>query len=123
MTKKEILNTWFKMWILNKPEGIETLFNEDAIYFESVGTHYVGMPEIKRWFQEWNKNNRVKNWDVIEYEEIGEHVYLEWYFKMQNKDGKVIDFNGISKAEFVNGKIQELREFISKIPNKDPFAN
>ncbi|MFA6756099.1 MAG: nuclear transport factor 2 family protein [Bacilli bacterium] len=121
MNKKELIETWFKMWVNQKDTGIDMIFTKDIIYMESIGTHYSGIEEIKRWFKDWNLNNRVVEWNILSFKEIDDVCYVEWYFKME--DGKkALDFNGESTIYFKDDKICDLKEYMSLIPNVDPFA-
>ena len=58
MGKEKIISTWFEMWIRQNMQNIEELFSDDAIYIESWGQRYEGLPKIKLWFTEWNHGGK-----------------------------------------------------------------
>ena len=62
--REEIIRRWFRMWLEKEDLGMETVFDEDAVYVESWGPEYRGRERIRLWFQEWNTRGTVRRWDI-----------------------------------------------------------
>ncbi|SHI95216.1 SnoaL-like domain-containing protein [Clostridium cavendishii DSM 21758] len=121
--KEEITRNYFKAWIDNDISIIEKVFSEDILYVESWGPAYIGINQLKAWFMDWHKNNKVVIWDIKDIIILNNRVICEWYFKYQHKE-KIEDFNGISLIRFDNcEKIEELKEFMSTLPIRYPYCN
>lgn len=122
MTQQEkIVSDYFDMWVSRDGSRLSQTFSENARYVESWGPEYHGLNEIERWFREWNRRGTVREWVVRRWLETGRTVLCEWYFSCEY-EGKEHAFNGVSWVEFdPSGKINELKEFQSALPNYDPF--
>ncbi len=122
MTEQEkIVAEYFDMWVSRDGSRLPRIFSRNALYVESWGPEYHGLEEIQRWFREWNERGTVREWTVRRFLEQGGSVLCEWYFECEY-DGVGHAFNGVSWVVFDGaGKIAELREYQSALPNYDPF--
>lgn len=120
--KEEALRAWFGMWLTVDRTGIEELFASDAVYIESWGPKYAGLKRICQWFDEWNCRGKVRVWDIKDFYHKGDRTVVEWYFACAMTDGSEDRFEGITVAEWRDGKICYLREYGSNTDNYDPYA-
>lgn len=58
--REEIIKTWFDMWLGDDITPMEAIFTDDVKYTECWGTQYFGKWEIRKWFDDWHKNNRME---------------------------------------------------------------
>lgn len=113
MNEREIkIRRWFGMWLDGKCNGIEELFCIDAVYTESWGPKYEGLPRIRHWFEEWNTRGKVCVWEIRQFFHKGDQTVVEWYFANVMNDGREEKFDGMSLTKWrgavydccVNGK-------------------
>lgn len=120
--KEEALRAWFGMWLTADRTGIAELFASDAVYIESWGPRYAGLKRICQWFDEWNCRGKVRVWDIKDFYHKGDRTVVEWYFACVMNDGSEDCFEGMTVAEWRDGKICYLREYGSNTDNYDPYA-
>ena len=65
--REDRLRRWFAMWLNQTDAGMESLFAPDALYIESWGPEYHGLPAIRHWFSEWNRRGRVVTWEIRQF--------------------------------------------------------
>lgn len=120
-TKERIVRNYFKSWIGNDIFIIEKQFSDCIVYYDSSGQAYIGLEQIKAWFIDWHKYNKVMEWDIKELEVLDRKVICNWYFKYF--DGNTInEFNGISEILFNDkNKIIKVKEYMSKLPVYYPY--
>ena len=125
MTEREDkLRRWFTMWLNGTDAGIESLFAPDAVYIESWGPEYHGLPAIRHWFSEWNSRGRVMAWDIKQFFHKENQTVVEWYFRDAMDDGRVEEFDGLSLVAWSGaGQIACLQEFGCNLNRYDPYAN
>lgn len=122
MNEKETkIRKWFDMWLRADCEGIEDLFSPDAVYTESWGPRYEGLPRIRHWFEEWNTRGKVTTWDIKQFFHKGEETVVEWYFANVMNTGKEEKFDGVSLIVWKDDKIAYLKEFGCNIDHYDPY--
>ena len=80
------------------------------------------MKRICQWFDERNCRGKVRVWDIKDFYHKGDRTVVEWYFACVMNDGSEDRFEGITVAEWRDGKICYLREYGSNIDNYDPYA-
>lgn len=119
--KETLIKNWFNMWLLGTCEGIEDIFSRNAVYIESWGPRYEGLPRIKHWFKEWNTRGKVKTWDIKQFFHKEDQTIVEWYFADAMNTGKEEKFDGISLIVWQDGKIAYLKEFGCNIDHYDPY--
>lgn len=117
-TREEKIAKWFKMWIDKTYLGIEDIFCFDAYYIESYGPRYKGLDNIKKWFEDWNKENDVLVWDIKDFFHEDDKTVVLWYFKCLLKNEEYVEFDGVSYIEFDGNKIKFLKEYGCKL-NED----
>ena len=125
MTEREDkLRRWFTMWLNGTDAGIESLFAPDAVYIESWGPEYHGLPAIRHWFSEWNSRGRVMAWDIKQFFHKEHQTVVKWYFRDAMDDGRVEEFDGLSLVAWNGaGQIARLQEFGCTLNRYDPYAN
>lgn len=122
--REKRIRAWFDMWLSKKDTGIAELFTENAVYVESWGPKYIGAEKIRHWFTEWNTRGTVLVWDIKQYFHKDGQTLAEWYFKNQMDDGRVEEFDGITRIEWTpDNRISFLKEFGCNIRNYDPYEN
>ena len=122
--REDKLRRWFAMWLNGTDAGIESLFAPDAVYIESWGPEYHGLPAICHWFSEWNSRGRVVAWDIKQFFHKENQTVVEWYFRDAMDDGRVEEFDGLSLVVWNGaGQIVRLQEFGCNLNRYDPYAN
>ena len=123
MNEREIkIRRWFGMWLDGKCNGIEELFCIDAVYTESWGPKYEGLPRIRHWFEEWNTRGKVCTWDIKQFFHKGDQTVVEWYFANVLNDGREERFDGMSLTKWRGEKIAVLKEFGCNTDNYDSYG-
>lgn len=59
MQPEDIIKNYFQAWINNDMETIKQTFSDNIVYSECYGPEYHGLPQIIRWFNDWNKKGHV----------------------------------------------------------------
>ncbi len=122
--REDRLRRWFAMWLNQTDAGMESLFAPDALYIESWGPEYHGLPAIRHWFSEWNRRGRVVTWEIRQFFHKGEQTVVEWYFQNAMDDGRVEEFDGLSLVRWNgDGQIARLQEFGCNLDRYDPYAH
>lgn len=118
------IRLWFDMWLQKKDLGMEDLFSPDAVYIESWGPEYHGLPTIRHWFEEWNRRASVLSWDIKQFFHTEEQTVVEWYFKNVRSDASPEEFDGMTLIRWnPDGKITFLQEFGCNLHRYDPYAH
>ena len=122
MDKREaIIRDYFHSWITKDDSVLRDTFAEDALYIESWGPAYRGLPSITKWFQDWCAQHDVLAWDIKGFWRRDDTWVCEWFFRC--RCGEVAEFDGVSVVRFDGGdKITYLKEFQSKLPNHYPYG-
>lgn len=122
--RERIVRLWFDMWLQKSALGISDVFSDDAVYIESWGPEYRGLPRIKQWFDEWNTRGSVLRWDIRQFFHKGYQTVAEWYFKDAMNDGQIQAFDGMSLIEWTpEDKIRLLKEFGCNTNRYDPYRD
>ena len=118
--REQIIRLWFNMWLKKRDLGIEKIFDKAAVYIESYGPMYESTDDIKRWFNDWNKENTVLIWNVKDFWHNDNSTIVSWYFKCEFNH-KIDAFDGISEIVWHDDKIKILKEYACKLPNYNPY--
>lgn len=122
MEPKRLIEAYFQAWLTRDETRLAEFFEPDAVYSECYGPEYRGLPQIIRWFRDWNKRGRVTRWDILASIRQGNSFAVEWTFGCVY-DGEESLFNGVSLVEFsAHGKIRSLKEFQSKAEHVFPYG-
>ena len=54
MQKEDVIKNYFQSWLDKNIEPLENIFSDDIIYSECYGPEYHGLPQILKWFSDWN---------------------------------------------------------------------
>jgi ketosteroid isomerase-like protein len=116
MTAREtLLRDYFDAWRKRDGSRLGDFFAEDAVYTESDGSRYEGLPRIRRWFAEWNAQGEVTAWSISRFVHQGDTTAVQWFFSCRYQ-GKSYAFDGVTLADFnAEGKIVTLREYVAKL--------
>jgi hypothetical protein len=122
MEPKRLIEAYFQAWLSQDESRLTEFFEPDAVYSECYGPEYRGLPQITRWFRDWNKRGRVTRWDILGCIQQEHALAVEWTFGCIY-DGEASLFNGVSLVAFSeNGKIRLLKEFQSKAKHIFPYG-
>lgn len=120
MNREEIITEWFNAWFDPKWQDFETIFTTDVYYSESWGPEYVGIKQVKSWFNSWFTHAKLLYWDVKQIDESNDKSFVEWTFKCSDQSG-VSEFAGLSVITWRDDKIASLKEFASSLPKINPL--
>ena len=121
MQKEDIVKNYFQAWLDKNIEPLGNIFSDDIVYTECYGPEYHGLPQVLKWFSDWNINGTVLKWEIKNFIHQGAFTAVEWYFEC-NYDNKISGFDGVSIVEFnENMKIVSLKEFQSKSEHNYPY--
>lgn len=119
---ENIIRTYFDCWLKKDGRKLRDIFSKDIVYSECYGPEYIGIGQIEKWFEEWNKKGTVIKWDIKRCVENGNTIAVEWYFEC-DYEGNVDGFDGVTLATFgKDNKISDLREFQSKPQHYYPYG-
>ncbi len=122
MKKVDIIRLYFRSWIEQNRNNYDEIFEENAIYIECYGPEYHGLIQIKKWFDDWNKNGKVPEWSIKQIIAEDNIAVVEWYFEC-SYNNEISGFNGCSIVEFSNSnRIKSLKEFQSKAEHDYPYG-
>ena len=122
--REQKIQMWFEMWLLSCDVGMEELFDPNAVYIESWGPEYHGLPKIRHWFREWNTRGRVTQWEIRQFFHKGEQTVVEWHFQNLMNGDRVEAFDGMSLIRWTKEeKICFLQEFGCNENRYDPYQN
>ena len=122
--REKILKTWFSMWLRQDAAGMEEIFAPDAVYIESWGPEYHGLPKIRHWFEEWNTRGVVERWDIHQFFHKDSETIVQWTFRSRMHDGRVEAFEGLTRAVWNEaGQIVLLQEYGCNESRYDPYQN
>lgn len=122
MNKQDAIRRWFCAWLQRDGQCIEELFSDDVRYSECYGPVYLGRKQVQRWFDDWNVDNRVTCWDILDMAEQGDTLAVEWHFECDCA-GKWGGFDGMTLVKFDNeGRICSLKEFQSNMEHVYPYG-
>ena len=62
--KEDIVKRYFQSWLDKNIEPLGNIFSDDIIYSECYGPEYHGLPQILKWFSDWNKKGTVLKWEI-----------------------------------------------------------
>ena len=122
--RERIVRLWFEMWLEQKGLGIDEIFAEDVIYNESWGPPSRGRAAGAHRFGGWDTRGRVLVWDIRQFFHKEGQTVVEWYFRNTMQDGRVEEFDGVSRIEWTpEGKIAALKEFGCNSHTYDPYRS
>jgi len=119
--REKVITDYFNSWKTRDCAVLEKTFSENATYVESWGPAYRNRAQILTWFEDWNKENTVLEWNIKVFYHTANESICEWYFEC-DCGGNIDGFDGVSIITFDdNNKIILLKEFQSKTPNIYPY--
>lgn len=119
--KKEIIQTYFQMWVTRDFNKIYDVFSDDVYYSECYGPEYRGMGQIQRWITYMLQRQVVSKWDIKNFifSKAGDDAVVEWTFSA--KEETAYTFDGVSLIHFnKNGQIDSIKEFKSEAKRFTP---
>jgi ketosteroid isomerase-like protein len=120
--RKEIIKRYFNSWINKDINIIERHFSQNIKYVECYGPEYNGKERIIQWFNDWQKENNVLQWNMKRFFNRNNVIIAEWFFECETKTNKH-SFDGVSIIEFDGDKITMIKEFQSKSEHYFPYKN
>jgi hypothetical protein len=109
----DLINAYIEGWKINDPAQIIATLAPDCVIIESHGPTYRGLDVATRWIESWlGGGNTVDRWDIASFcfDEVEQVAIFEWGFECK-ADGVHYEIDGISIAEFEDGRIVGLREY------------
>jgi hypothetical protein len=109
----QLIAAYIDGWKINNPAQIIDTLASDCIIVESHGPTYRGLDVATQWIEGWlGAENTVDRWDITSFcfDEIEQAAAFEWKFEC-TADGIHYEIDGISIAEFTDGKIVALHEY------------
>ena len=99
MQKEDVIKNYFQSWLDKNIEPLENIFSDDIIYSECYGPEYHGLPQILKWFSDWNIKGTVLKWEIKKFIHQGLFTVVEWYFEC-DYNNEISGFDGVSIIEF-----------------------
>ena len=99
MQKEDVIKNYFQSWLDKNIEPLENIFSDDIIYSEYYGPEYHGLPQILKWFSDWNIKGTVLKWEIKKFIHQGLFTVVEWYFEC-DYNNEISGFDGVSIIEF-----------------------
>ena len=123
MDQQEVLQRYFDCWLRKDSSALPALFTEDAVYSECYGPVYMGLNQILRWFDDWNKQGAVQTWRIKRIIRQGDAMAAEWFFSYTH--GQSLGcFDGVSIVLFAeDGRMRSIQEFKSQSTHIYPYGS
>lgn len=119
--RQEIIKQYFNSWIEKDINIIEEYFSQDVKYVECYGPEYNGKGQVIQWFNSWQKENNVLQWNIKQFFNQNNVIIAEWFFECEAKMN-TYSFDGVSIIEFdKNNNIIMVKEFQSKSEHCFPY--
>ena len=61
---EDSIRAYFRSWIEKDEAAFQRSFSQDAVYSECYGPEYHGLPQLLRWFRDWNARGSVLSWEI-----------------------------------------------------------
>ncbi len=118
--REEIVARYFNAWIVKDASALQTFFTEDILYTNAYGQHYQGLDQVKRWFEDWNQQGNVTEWQIKQFIHQGAISVVEWHYQCAYHS-TLSAFDGVSLIYFDDqDHIVELKEFHAKADSPSP---
>lgn len=120
--RERLIRAYFDAWVKKDAAALEETFDENIVYSECYGPVYIGLAQVRRWFEDWNQKGSVLEWRIRRFFHAGGSTVVDWHFCC-DWDGGVSAFDGVSIVDFgPEGRIIRLREFESKSEHVYPYG-
>lgn len=119
---KKLLTAFIESWINKDKALFLSCISDDIIYSESYGPIYRSKSSCDKWFNDWNKENKVIKWDINDFafDELNSKLSIEWLFECNYK-GEVFSFNGTSFMTICNGQFNRINEYKTESKHYYPY--
>ena len=107
---KELVKQYTEGWVNGDERLICAPLSETCLVIESHGPTYHGIPEIKRWIQDWTRSNKVDSWTIKSFAFTNDTACFEWDFKCTCA-GMSDQIYGASFVRFIDQKISSICEY------------
>ena len=122
LKNEQIIKRYFNMWLSKDGSQLEGIFDKNIIYSECYGPKYLGIEQVRQWFEDWNRCGTVLTWNIKQYIHQLNQTVVEWYFECEYEENRS-GFDGVSIIEFSdNGMISSIKEFMSKAEHEYPYG-
>lgn len=119
--KEKMIREWLRAWYNREWDGFEDIFSNDVFYCESWGPYYLGIEQVRNWFNSWHKKAKLIKWDAHKFTHVGNITFVEWSFACIDEEG-THSFDGLSVIEWdEDGKILSFKEFRSDLPHFNDY--
>ena len=65
MQKEDIVKSYFQAWLDKNIGPLGNIFSDDIVYTECYGPEYHGLPQVLKWFSDWNINGTASLFSII----------------------------------------------------------
>ena len=122
LKNEQTIKRYFNMWLSKDGSQLEGIFDKNIIYSECYGPEYLGIEQVRQWFEDWNRCGTVLTWNIKQYIHQLNQTVVEWYFECEYEENRS-GFDGVSIIEFSdNGMISSIKEFMSKAEHEYPYG-
>lgn len=121
--REETIKIWFDMWLGDDAMPMDAIFTEDVVYTECWGNEYTGREQIRRWFTDWHKNNRMIVWKASQFLHDEDKTIAKWHMEAEAADGITMRImEGVYLIEWDDsGRIRALEEYGAASFKKHPY--
>lgn len=120
--REESIKIWMDMWLGDDIMPMDAIFTEDVSYSECWGNVYNGREEVRRWFADWHKNNRMTEWKALHFIHQADKTVATWHMEAESADGAARVLDGLYLIEWDDtGRIRSLEEYGTSSVKKHPY--
>lgn len=121
--REETIRIWTDMWLGDDAMPMDAIFTEDVVYHECWGNEYTGREELRSWFEDWHKNNRMNVWNVTRFVHEADQTVAKWHMEAEAADGITTrKMDGLYLVEWDDsGRIRALEEYGASPQKKRPY--
>lgn len=110
------LQAYIDGWRRHDAAAVLGTLTDTCVVVESYGPVYHGRDRVERWMRSWfDAGGTVDAWVVTSFADAGGTLVAEWRFSC-TWQGVRSQFEGVSVARVVDGRIAYLREYATTAP-------
>ena len=118
MNHKEVailVKKYVESWINNDSALFISILHDEIMISECYGPIYKGKQACLDWFSDWNKENQVLSWEILDfsYDNLVSKVCFEWRFEYK-LENQIHVFFGCSFISLEDGKFLAINEYMTK---------
>lgn len=121
---KRALDGYIASWLTQDRNLFLDSLSESIVYSESYGPIYRNKSECAQWFDEWNKDSQVTQWEIRDFafDPANGKIAFEWFFECDYK-GNLAGFDGCSFMILTDRRFSRISEYKTDAERYYPYGD